>query len=127
MGGATSFDKTLYAFGYGSFMGYIHGAAMCHAMGIPLETYVEEMDRYPIMSMLRDAGDMIVKRNYPGGEATLELEAAAYRHVVATSEALGIDTALAKLIEGFFARSMADGHGENALAAMFETMLGNGG
>ena len=127
VGSATSFDKTLYAFAYGSFTGYIHGAAMCHALGIPLETYVEEIDSYPIMSMLRNAGDKIIKRDYPGDEATLEIEAAAYQHVVVTSEALGIDTALAKLIEGYFKRSMANGHGEEDLAAMFETMLGNDG
>ncbi|HMB78106.1 MAG TPA: hypothetical protein VKN76_17055 [Kiloniellaceae bacterium] len=40
-----------------------------------------------------------------------------------STERLGADDSLAKLVKSYFDRSIAEGLGEKALAAMFETMI----
>jgi 3-hydroxyisobutyrate dehydrogenase-like beta-hydroxyacid dehydrogenase len=40
IGGAPTFDKSIYAEHYGSMLALFHGAAICHAAGFPLETYL---------------------------------------------------------------------------------------
>lgn len=119
IGGAPTFDKTLYAFHYGSLLAFLHGAAMCHAAGISLETY---LDQVGATANQRRYCEMIEKRSYEVTGATMELEAAAYAHVVTLSEELGVDGAFPTMVASHFERAIADGHGQREFAAIFEIM-----
>ena len=66
---------------------------------------------------------MIAKRSYDNPACALELEAAAYAHVVRLSEELVIDVAFPKMVASYFKRAIADGHGQHDLPATFETLL----
>ena len=122
IGGAPTFDKTIYAFHYASMLAFFHGAAICHAAGFPVEVYVEEVASHPPATKIR-FGEMIAKRTYDDPECALEVEAAAYAHVVALSEELGLDAAYPKMVASHFDRAIAAGHGQRELAAVFEVMI----
>ncbi len=122
IGGAPTFDKTIYAFHYASMLAFFHGAAICHAAGFPIETYVEQVASHGPETKIR-FGEMIAKRSYDNPVCALEVEAAAYDHVVRLSEELGIDVAYPKMVAGYFKRAIAEGHGQHDLAATFEILL----
>ncbi len=122
IGGAPTFDKTIYAFQYASMLAFFHGAAICHAAGFPIETYVEQVASHGPETKIR-FGEMIAKRSYDNPVCALEVEAAAYDHVVRLSEELGIDVAYPKMVAGYFKRAIADGHGQHDLAATFEVLM----
>ena len=63
VGGAPTFDKTIYAFHYASMLAFFHGAAICHAAGFPVETYVKQVASFGPESKLRFCA-MMAKRAY---------------------------------------------------------------
>jgi 3-hydroxyisobutyrate dehydrogenase-like beta-hydroxyacid dehydrogenase len=122
IGSALAFDKAIYACHYGSMLAFFHGAAICQAAGFPIETYVDQVASPGPGTRIR-FGEMIAKRSYDNPVCTLEVEAAAYDHVVRLSENLGIDVAYPKMVAGYFKRAIADGHGQHDLPATFEVLL----
>lgn len=66
---------------------------------------------------------MIANRSYEVTEATMELNAAAYAHVVKLSEELGIDMEFPRIVARYIERAIADGHSQQGLAAMFEMLV----
>jgi 3-hydroxyisobutyrate dehydrogenase-like beta-hydroxyacid dehydrogenase len=122
IGGAPTFDKTIYANYYGSMLAFFHGAAICHAAGFPIETYVDQA--YVSESTRRHLGEMIVKRSYGDvSVASIELDVAAYEQVTKLSEELGIDAAFPRTVASYLDRAIAKGHGQQELAAIFELMV----
>jgi len=122
IGGAPTFDKTIYAFHYGSMLAFFHGAAMCHAAGFPIGVYVDEVLGADMATTLHYCECMTARR-YDDPTCTIELHATAYAHVLALTESLGVDCALPRLVTGTSERALAEGHGEHELAAVFETLL----
>jgi hypothetical protein len=53
VGGAPTFDKTIYAFHYASMLAFFHGAAICHAAGFPVETDVKQIASHGPETKLR--------------------------------------------------------------------------
>jgi 3-hydroxyisobutyrate dehydrogenase-like beta-hydroxyacid dehydrogenase len=123
IGGAPTFDKAIYANYYGSLLSFFHGAAICHAAGLPIELYVDEVASRPTEASKRRYGEMLAARSYDVTAVALDIDAAAYDHVVTLSEELGLDLALPRTAADCFKRAMADGHGQHELAAAFETLL----
>jgi 3-hydroxyisobutyrate dehydrogenase-like beta-hydroxyacid dehydrogenase len=122
IGGAPTFDKTIYANYYGSMLAFFHGAAICHAAGFPIETYVDQA--YVSESTRRHFGEMIVKRSYGDiSVAPIEVDAALYEQVATLSEELGIDAAFPRMVASYLDRAIAKGHGQHELAAIFELMV----
>ena len=126
IGGALTFDKTIYAYSYGSILGFLHGAAICHAAGLSLETYVEQVVGFGAGSKPR-LGEMLVKQSYEASGATMEIEAAAYGHVVRLIDELGLDATFSTAVSDLFERAMADGLGEQGIAAMFKVLIKKSG
>jgi 3-hydroxyisobutyrate dehydrogenase-like beta-hydroxyacid dehydrogenase len=122
VGGAVVFDKTIYAYHYGSLLAFLHGAAICHAAGFPVELYASEIAIQGPATKIRFA-EMIAKRRYDDPSCAKETDAAAYDHVVRLSEAYGIDGALAQTVARYFERGIAAGRGQQETAALFEVLL----
>ena len=123
IGGAPTFDKSIYAEHYGSMLAFFHGAAICHAAGFPLETYLELTVADGDRTRAR-FGEMLVKRSYDGG--AFDVDVAAYEHVTKLDEKLGIDAAFSKTVASYLDRALAEGRGHQELAALFELMLPKG-
>jgi 3-hydroxyisobutyrate dehydrogenase-like beta-hydroxyacid dehydrogenase len=122
VGSAAVFDKTIYAYHYANMLAFFHGAAICHAARLPIETYFGQVKEHGTLAKIR-FGEMIAKRSYEVSGASIELDAAAYKHVTMLSEELGVDTALPATVSGFLERAIAEGHGQQELAAIFELMV----
>ena len=122
VGGAAIFDKTIYAYHYGSMLAFFHGAALCHAAGFPIQLYVERVVARGTRQETRCA-EMIATRSYDNSSAALEVDAAAYAHVVRLSDALGIDRDFPRTVARYLARAIEDGYGKEDLAAVFEVLV----
>lgn len=121
-GGAVVFDKTIYAYHYGSMLAFLHGAAICHAAGFPVDLYVSEIASHGPAAKIR-FGEMIAERRYDNPSCAMEVDAAAYGHVVRLSEEFGIDDDLSRTVARYFDRGTANGYGHLETAALFEVML----
>jgi len=121
VGAAPTFDKAIYSYHYGSLMAFMHGAALCAAAGIPVKTYSDEIARHGPETKIR-LGRMMAKRCYSPPSCALEVDAAAYDHVVLLSKALGVDMELPETIARYFARGLDQGRGREDTAALFEVL-----
>ena len=124
VGTALLFDKAVYSFYYAHCLGLCHGAAMCEAMGAPLDVFLESL-AYDWESHDSKILEMIRKRDYTAVEATMQVHAAAFSHVLPLSEKLGIDPSLPKVISECFETADKKGYGNSELPALFE-ILGEG-
>ncbi len=122
VGGAPTFDKTLYANHYGSMLAFFHGAAICHAAGFPLETYVAQVVDSGAGNKPH-FGELLINRSYDAAGAAMNIDAAAYDHVVRLTDELGLDATFSTAVSGLFERAMADGLGDQGLAAMFKVLI----
>ena len=100
---------------------------MCEAVGAPIDVYIEATTKYWDWS-IQDAIflDMIKKRDYSLVDATLEIHAAAYSHVLPLSEKLGINTELPKVISDNFESALNQGYKDSELSALFEVLSKRG-
>ena len=120
------FDKACYSAAYAHWIGLLHGAAMCEAIGAPLEVYIESIISDRDWS-IKDTIflDMIKSRDFSLGDATLETHAAAYNHVLPLSKKLGVSTKLPAVISGYFESALNQGYKDKELAAIFEVFSKN--
>ncbi len=113
---------TIYANYYGSMLAFFHGAAICHAAGFPIKTYIDQA--YVSESTRRHLGEMIAKRSYDDiSVCSIEVDVAAYEQVTNLSAELGIDAAFPRTVASYLDRAIANGHGQQELAAIFELMV----
>lgn len=122
VGGAPILDKAILSGFMGSMLAFCHGAAMCRAADLPVDLYSAVLwaDIEDIVSRFTP---MLGSRRYDEtSEATVEVCAAAYDKVVSTSEALGVDAALPRLLKRCFERAIVAGHGEHELPAISEAL-----
>ncbi len=122
IGGAATFGMTVYANYYGSMLAFFHGAAICHAAGFPIKTYIDQA--YVSESTRRHLGEMIAKRSYDDiSVCSIEVDVAAYEQVTNLSAELGVDAAFPRTVASYLDRAIAKGHGQQELASIFELMV----
>lgn len=121
IGTAPLFDKAVYSFYYAHCLALCHGAAMCVAMGAPLEIFLETLAIDWESHDSKMLG-MIIKRDYTEEECTMQVHAAAYSHVLPLSEKLGIDPSLPKVVSDCFDMAASKGYGGSELPALFEIL-----
>jgi 3-hydroxyisobutyrate dehydrogenase-like beta-hydroxyacid dehydrogenase len=127
IGAAPTYDKALYAFHYGSLICFLHGAAISHAAGIPLSAYVEQALLSASSTTTKERlARMIEARSYETEAASINVELAAYDHVLKLSEALGVESELPRLIADIMRRTRDLGYADQDLAAAFEVLLNPG-
>lgn len=117
--------QAMLSYSFGSWLAFFHGAALCAKAGFPIETYVETVvGTFPMRTTAaKTFGERMAARRYEKSEAQLELYAEAFAPVVAFSKELGIDTSVPAIVAKFFARAIAEGHGQHGLPALFELMM----
>ena len=122
-GMAPLFDKAVYSTYYSHCLGVAHGAAMCRAMGAPLEVYIESLtEHWDFPSADAAFLDKIVNKDYSVTDCAMQVHAAAFGYVVSLSEKLGIDSSLPKVISNCFEAAEEKGYGESELPALFEIL-----
>ena len=127
IGAAPAFDKAIYSFHYGSMICFLHGAAMSQAAGIPMAAYLKHALAASSGTATKERmARMAEARDYKTDAATIEIERAAYDHVVKLSQALGIESELPKTIAGIMDRACRVGYADRDLAAVFEVLIAPG-
>ncbi len=121
---ASTFDKAFFSALYAHFTGLIHGAAMCRAAGIALDTYFELMvGGWDWQSADADYAKMMLDRHYSAEQVTLDVHAYAFRQVPPLCRELGVDAALPLAIEEAMYEAIKRGHGKDEIAALIEVLV----
>ncbi len=125
IGTAVTFDKIVYACGYGLMQVFLQGAALAHAKGVPIETYTETvMVRFPAYARnLARIGKNIAERDHDDVECSLDLHAAAFAQTLALCQETGVDSSLPSAMMNNFERAIKNGHGASELSALFEILI----
>ena len=125
IGAAVTFDKIVYACGYGLMQVYIQGAALAHAKGVPIEAYTETvMARLPVYGRnIARLGERIAARDHDDVECRLDVHAAAFAETLALCRESGVDSGLPLAMMQNFERAIENGHGARELSALFETLI----
>jgi hypothetical protein len=124
VGSASALDSSLLTFGFTAELGFLHGAALCEAEGIPLDSYSEAANALmPILAadMLK-ATRMISKSNYAGEEASLEISASAFGNIVRFSDDAGVNRAASELLVSLVKRAIDSGYAGDEFQAVFEVL-----
>ena len=120
---APLFDKAIYSIYYAHYLGVAHGAAMCQAMGAPLDVYIESLTKYwDFASEGALFLERIKKQDYSVEECEMQVHAAAFSHVVTLSEKLGIDPSLPRVISDSLTRAVNSGFDKSELPAIVEVL-----
>ena len=105
-------------------MAFLHGAAICEAEGVPLDTYLSVALKPVMPGLVTDTRqtcvEMIQKSSYAGSQATLDIWAAGIGHFVQFSRESGVDSTYPEGVLGYLQRARAQGHGQDEVAAVFE-------
>ncbi len=129
IGAAVTFDKIIYACGYGAMQSFIQGAAIAHAKGFPIEAYTDTVvARMPAYAgNMKMYGAKIAARNHDDVACRLDVHAAAFAKSLAMCRDLGVDDRLPATMMHTFERAIAAGHGDKELSALFEVLIHDDG
>jgi 3-hydroxyisobutyrate dehydrogenase-like beta-hydroxyacid dehydrogenase len=127
IGNASALDGSLVgSFVAGTILAFLHGAAMCAAEGVPLDTYLSVALKHVMPGLVADTMQtgvkMITKDSYVGSQATLDTWAAGIGHYVQFCRESGVDSTYPESVLGYFQRARAQGHGQEEVAAVFECL-----
>jgi 3-hydroxyisobutyrate dehydrogenase-like beta-hydroxyacid dehydrogenase len=123
IGSASALDSSLLTFGFKAELGFLHGAALCEAEGIPIDSYREAANAVmPILvaDMLKAAA-MIPKANY-AGEASLQVAASVFSNILRFSDEAGVDRAGSESLVTLVKRAIDAGYGGDEFPAVFEVL-----
>ena len=123
-GVASLYDTALLTMNMGVLSGFYQGVALVGAAGIGAPAFASVVvDYLPFVTGLVSAhASQIDERRYPADEGTLEVLAAAMRHVVETGRRHGIDVEVAATIERLFERGIAAGYGDDGVARLADVI-----
>ena len=125
IGTAVTFDKIVYACGYGISQVFMQGAALAHAKGVPIETYTETvMARFPAyVRNLTRISKNIAARDHDDVECRLDIHAAAFAGTQALCQETGVDSGIPSAMMHNFEHAIENGHGAKELSALFEILI----
>jgi 3-hydroxyisobutyrate dehydrogenase-like beta-hydroxyacid dehydrogenase len=120
-------DKLVYAQFYGIAYACMHTAAMAAAAGVSIGTLREISGGTDLWQWKGRTMDDFLRRverqSYDNADATMEVHAAAFDHVLRMSREFDVEPAYSQLIADTLARSMETGHTNHELAAIFEVLV----
>ncbi len=114
---------------YGITFAFLHAAAMAKAAEIPLQVFRELTggdEEWMWWGRTTDRFlDKIERGHYATTEATLDLDLHGYNVFVRMCRDLGVEPALHEMIEDVLSRAVAEGRGDQEIAAIFEVLSGS--
>lgn len=118
-----------YAFLFSALLSFLFGAAICRRSGVSVDTFTHNVVKPfisagSLMRYLDDAGRRAAIGRYDDDvPATLDIWNNGLRQVIADVEASAIDAAMLRPLKALLDQTAANGHGQNDIAAVFETLL----
>jgi 3-hydroxyisobutyrate dehydrogenase-like beta-hydroxyacid dehydrogenase len=106
--------------------GYLHSTALVASAGVSAKEYLPHAAAMAdsISGYLAEAAADFDARSYPGDQASATMMGATAEHVLDTSRAVGVDTALPEAVASLYRRALAAGHGRDSWTAIWELVRG---
>jgi 3-hydroxyisobutyrate dehydrogenase-like beta-hydroxyacid dehydrogenase len=122
IGAAATLDAALLSFYYGSTLAFLHGVALTESEGVPREIFLAAAPAIVALTAdtVRVAGDQITRGDYRGEQATMEIHAAAVRHLLRMSRENRVGPEILEVVLRFFERAIERGHGAEEIASVVE-------
>ena len=127
-GGATTLVAAQLAFALHTYVGVLHGAAMCRAADMDPTVFLklmvsDYMREGPLSADLEKMVTSAMARNYGKDVgATLDVWRLSLEQVIAESRKAGLDASHLESIHALVSRAIADGHGTHDFEAVVEAM-----
>ena len=123
-GMAAAADLAWLSFLYGTMIGMLQGAAFLEAEGADAAVVFDSVPSFgiEIAAEAAYARGLIRRRSYRGNQATLDVHLAAMEHIVAAAADSGVSDALPRLVRDLAAQAVAEGHGDDEIAALVEVL-----
>ena len=128
----TKVARACVCFLFLTLVGFLYGAAACHRAQAPVETYardvVPSVVKSPVLTgMLERLARASLARRYDQDvQATLNIWNEGLAGLIHNVSAHGLDPGLLNAVKALLDRAAAQGFGEQDLAAVFETLIGDG-
>lgn len=127
-GDGVEMGRAYYCFLFPALVAFLHGAAVCHRAGLPIETYARGLVlpalKGPVLpGMLEQLTRATLTRRYDEGvQATLNIWRDALANVIHSVTSYRLDPGLLSAAKALLDRAAAQGFGEQDLAAVFEAL-----
>ncbi|MBT2210215.1 NAD(P)-dependent oxidoreductase [Actinomadura sp. NEAU-AAG7] len=119
---ASLYDVSMLSLMWNILNGFLQSAALLGAAGVDASAFVPIATKgiETVTDWLPDYARQVDDGVYPAYDSTIDTHAAAMRHLVAESEALGVNAELPRLIQDLAGRAVAAGRGGDGYAALIE-------
>ncbi|MDA0218532.1 MAG: NAD(P)-binding domain-containing protein [Proteobacteria bacterium] len=117
-------DKAVFVVLYGGMFSFLQAAALADAAGIAPEVYrrVAERQFEELRRIVPWFADLMARGDYSNAAASVRVSAEAYAPAAGLCRELGVDDLLPATLQALFDRALAEGRGENEMAACFEML-----
>jgi 3-hydroxyisobutyrate dehydrogenase-like beta-hydroxyacid dehydrogenase len=117
------YDASLLWFYYAAYSGFLHGAAIAEAEGLPLDTFVDAVKQSiaVLVDSLEDTGRRIRAGEYAGGDAKITTHRLGYDSMITrTAQEAGVPLDLALPLRNLMDAAIGTDRGEEDIAALFD-------
>lgn len=121
-GVASTLDIGMLDVYFSGLLGFVHALALVAADGVRGEQFLRFAGSAVdvLAASLADVARDVDARSYPGTEDTLEMELAAFEHIVGTSGQRGLDPAAIGVVRDLARRAVDAGHGGESFSRLVE-------
>ncbi|GLZ77812.1 3-hydroxyisobutyrate dehydrogenase [Actinorhabdospora filicis] len=122
---ASVHDVALLGLMWSMLNGFLHGAALARAAGVPAADFAAIAERGvgTVASWFAGYAGQVDERSYPDDDASLNTHLAAMDHLVHETGALGLDAGIPRHIKDLADRAVAAGHGGEGYAVLAELLF----
>ncbi|MFD0416002.1 NAD(P)-dependent oxidoreductase [Streptomyces sp. NPDC127108] len=127
---ASLYDAALLGLMWATFNGWLHGTALVGADKVAAADYTVLANRWlggAVSGFLTRYAAQIDEGDYPGDDATVDVQIATIDHLIHAAADRGVDNALPELLKASMERAKALGHGGDSYASVIEVLRGKGG
>lgn len=123
---ASLYDAGLLGLMWSVFGGWLHATALAGADGVAAKDFTALANRWlkTVSWFLSTYAEQIDAGEYPGSDATIDVQVATIGHLLEAGEARGIDGRLPRLHLELMREVAAAGHGGDSYARLIETFRG---
>ncbi|MFG2642631.1 NAD(P)-dependent oxidoreductase [Streptomyces sp. NPDC048370] len=123
---ASLYDAGLLGLMWSVFGGWLHATALAGADGVAAEDFTALANRWlkTVSWFLSTYAEQIDAGEYPGSDATIDVQVATIGHLLEAGEARGVDGRLPRLHLELMREAAAAGHGGDSYARLIETFRG---
>lgn len=128
VGNASALDLAILSFWFGGLLGFFHGAHICEAEGLPVDSFGATVGSLaPVIGeQNKQMGEDIHASKYDNPQSSVRICAAGMDLIARHAREAGINSEFPDFAAGIFRKAVDAGYGEEGVAAVIK-VLRNGG